>query len=361
MAALPILQKAAWRHAPNVLVSEVDDDALRAELMFQVKRRLTGNSAGDWTTVPAAFWVVIASSDSATADGTDRWIDSGDLVWDIEGNAHSWIHLRLVDYFGAGDHLEWVINLSAVNTGAIGSYITRNDGGAQFTTGFTFGTTTSRPTATAEVEVRPDAGTTAATAGWMGLDNAVPITRRFSVFASSDAREWRVAMFGGGACMAFWAMGELTGAPDQDDTGVAGWDFPVHFLILSLDNDGELLVPANLSIGAGDDHWPVGELNTPATYTCFVGTKSITDDQWVTRANAANAFDGAHPFEDVDLYIDTSQAKPGRMGFVKDLWWGIAVGTTADDFPDDASRQFVYCGNMILPWIGDGTLLNATA
>ena len=39
-------------------------------------------------------WTVISSSDSVTAGASDLWVDSGDLIWDDTGNAHSWIVLQ---------------------------------------------------------------------------------------------------------------------------------------------------------------------------------------------------------------------------------------------------------------------------
>lgn len=357
--ALPTLLKT-WRFVPNVLVSEVDDLTMRAELMFQIKRRLTGNSAGDWTTPPSAFWVVVSSSDSVTADATDRWLDNGDLVWAAEASPHSWILLRRVDYFGVGDHLEWLISLNGTSrNGGIGSFMTRNNGGTF--TGFSGGTTTARPSSLQEVQLRPDNGATASVSGWMGLDSATPTTRRFHVLASSDGQEWRVLFCTGGNCVALWSFGQLVEPPALDDTGVAGWDFPVAALVYALDSDAELLTVSNFNDTSGDSHYAIGELNTPSTHLAHVGTLALTTDEFVIRMVANNSFDGSVPFTSQPLILDTDQVRSGLMGYVKDQWWGLQLNNTADDYPDDASRQFVQASSWIFPWIGDGTVFNATA
>ena len=368
---LPTLQKT-WHFAPNILVSEASDTAMRAELMYQVVRRMIGNSAGDWVvqgtgapSAPTKFWTVVASCDSvAVATGSFNWTSGASCVWANEGSAHSWVHLRLVDFFGSGDHLEWVISLNGdagSRNGAIGAWTTRNNGGTF--TGFGTGTTTARPSSTQEVEVREDDAANATVAGWMGLDTTSVTTRRFSVLASSDGQEWRVLMFAAGNCPAIWAAGELTETPVQDDTGVAGWDFPCHSLIYSGDSDSDVTTVQNFSTSTGDDIWILGELNTTRTLGAYTLTGSLVDDQWTTRANAANAFDGSLPFMNMLLVLDNGSVRgPATMGYLKDMWWGLSQPTvTSDDLPDDASRQFVYAGHMVFPWIGDGTQLNPTA
>lgn len=362
--ALPTLLKT-WRFVQNILISEASHTAMRQELMYQIKRRLVGDDAGDWTTAPSQFWVVTGSSNGTTADASDNWNSQSDMVWDDPGNNHSWISLRLVDYFGSGDHLELCIALNDTNTGAIGAHMTRNDGGSQFSSGFTGGTLTARPTATTEVQLRQDQGSTASTSGWMGLDSGTPTTRRFSMWASSDGREWRLFMFTGGQCPAVWAFGELQNSVDVDDTGAAGWDFPVHGIILSFDSDAELMDVGTFNNNSTADRWAIGQLSdgggSGATYLAHVGHIGIVDDQWATRSSSGNGFDNSHGWTSAPLIIDTDKARPGIVGWLKDWWWGIDQASSGDDFPDNGSRQFVQIGQMVLPWSGDGTIMLVTA
>lgn len=367
---LPTLQET-WYFAPNILVSESSDLLMRQELMFQIVRRMIGNAAGDWVVqgtgasgTPSKFWTVISSSNGTTAGTGNNWSSRSDCVWANEGSNHSWILLRLTDFFGSGDHLEWVISLNgdaSSRHGAIGAWETRNNGGTF--PGFTGGTVTNRPSSTQEVQLRPDDASNATTGGWMGLDSSLITNRRFSVWASQTGQEWRVLMFTGGQCPAIWAAGELTNTPVIDATGVSGWDFPCHSIIFSVDSDSDITTVDRFSDSSGDNHWTLGELNTTRTLGSFILVPYVLNSAWVTSANAANAFDGSLPFMNMALVLDNASVRgPSTMGYLKDMWWGLSQPTVSgDSLPDDGTHQFVYAGQMVFPWIGDGTILNTTS
>ena len=56
----------------------------------------------DHAGTPAAFtsgkWAVVSSCDGVTADGTDRWVDNTDIVFNTPGSAHSWIQFSKANY-----------------------------------------------------------------------------------------------------------------------------------------------------------------------------------------------------------------------------------------------------------------------
>lgn len=52
--------------------------------------------------VSVGSWAVVQSSDGATSGASDLWVDSGDVVPDTAGNAHSWVLLQAPASFVSG-------------------------------------------------------------------------------------------------------------------------------------------------------------------------------------------------------------------------------------------------------------------
>jgi len=93
----------------------------------------------------AGAWTVVGSSDSITAgmDTVDRWTDESKLVWNSDGLAHSWIVLKQTGINAGGSGFQMCIDLNDISTDS--EYITVV---VSYSSGFTGGAITNRPTAT---------------------------------------------------------------------------------------------------------------------------------------------------------------------------------------------------------------------
>ena len=189
-----------WRFRNNESVPAGDALLHRARMMLEIKESMIVNNTG-WTdgdgaaASPSSVWVVVASSDSVAADGTDRWSEIADVVWDTSGSAHSWVVLRHPNFFEAGVQLEVLFDCSqdsaAENNAAIGVFMSM--------VGFNVGapSTLNRPTAADEREVLREDGTVA-NAPWQGPTtvDAPHRSGRLNVHMSEDARYVRWFIIG---------------------------------------------------------------------------------------------------------------------------------------------------------------------
>jgi hypothetical protein len=143
---LPALQKT-WQGGSspggtefvNQLISEGTGDANNAAAMLAIKEALVGFNSNPWT--------VVGSSDgvASSMDGTDRWADTGDLIWSNLG-AFSWIVLQQTNIntktqllLSLGEGFTYHASISVSPSAGFGAV-----------NGGTDGSTTAAPTATDE-------------------------------------------------------------------------------------------------------------------------------------------------------------------------------------------------------------------
>lgn len=88
-------------------------------------------------------YVVVASSNSVTADSSDNWASKADIVSAAAGAGPSWWHGRIVDYYGSGDHLHMLMSCENDALHAEG-YVAYARGATGFNSD---GDTSSKPTA----------------------------------------------------------------------------------------------------------------------------------------------------------------------------------------------------------------------
>ena len=152
MASIPALSKT-WSSRMNVPFGSNNTTAtlIHQFAVWSLKQHLIDAHTADGTLSGTrnanSVWTVVGSSDGSTAgmDGVDRWTTTftpSKLVRASAGSAHSWIVLRNT---ASG----WQICLDMNNTAntSMGIIFARNSAG------FTGGSTTSRPTASANEEI----------------------------------------------------------------------------------------------------------------------------------------------------------------------------------------------------------------
>lgn len=182
--ALPALQKT-WQGGTtlggvdlvNQLISQANSEATARFALFAIKQALTTFNLNPWT--------VVSSSDSVTADNTDRWLDEGDLVFRVlGGGVHSWIVLQQANVNPLFQVCFALSNILASDPNRQHLWIVVSPAA-----GFTGGTITDRPTATDEVEINTEGSS------WLG-SMTTGVDTRLSCIQSSDGQCTRIVAAG---------------------------------------------------------------------------------------------------------------------------------------------------------------------
>lgn len=71
----------------------------------------------------------------------------------------------------------------------------------------------------------------------------------------------------------------------------------------------------------------------------------------VPEAWAVNEVSTKWPMCPVDVIQDYATLR-GRMGYIKDLWWGPALSRPMTTIPNDGTRTMAHMGHLIFPWDG---------
>lgn len=333
-----------WRFRSSVSCNEATDLDHRARILFEIKQSMTVNATG-WTdstgasVSPTAAWNVVASSDSITADGSDRWPNIGSLVWGTDPAAHSWIVLEHPNLFGAGLPGQICFDCSqsaaAQRSAALGVFVSRQ--------GFNVGApvVTTRPTAPDELQILPTNGTTV-TAPWQGpaTNDAAHQTGRLHFMMSDDARYVRWFIARSGVCI---GMGDMFPVPDYDIA--TEWNRPRMTMVYSFDADLERLTWDNARadttfVYRGSDG-VIGDFL--ANHECPQSTGADT----ASVNQPAITFNNAYGLRAIGLAGQPPLS--GAFAGVPDQWWGNAL-VRNQTFPSDASRQFVQFGDRLTPW-----------
>lgn len=265
-------------------------------------------------------WAVKGSSDSATAgmDDVDRWVDVGDLIWGT-GN-HSWIVLEQSN-IATGFQICIDLGLTATVCNAGYIYVSPS-------AGFTGGAINARPTATDEYSVL--ATTT---------DLLVLVTDTgtvLDVWRSSDGQCWRICRFSASAAIVFATI-------DKAKNPVAGWSAPhvvswrgnpTYAALWDSANAKTRIVGNNVSV--------------------FLTTEGCGANAAGEQINVVGDVDAGYLISPIGVLCTTAGSR-GRHGQLFDLWYGPNANVnTGDTYPNDASRQFIQVGHLVLPW--DGSL-----
>lgn len=331
MATNPTKDKT-WEYSVNNLVvadntrGSTNAHADKRNLLFGIKEAMIDGGL----TVP---WTVRGSSDSSTAgmDTTDRWVDIDDMVWSTSDvGARSWIVLRQT---GISTTFELLIDLRQGSS---------NDDGGEIRmwvaqAGFTGGSTTARPTATDERQLR---NLELWGAGSQG--STIPYKWHFQI--SSDGQCTRVYIFNANSsrtAIGFWLL-------DVPKNPTTGWTNPYIATVHGSADTTEIPTYANYQNTA-----TLRGRYSGADTTMYMSAEGINN---VAVGNAAsidtfNQVDGTYIAGEIGIDSLTSTFR-GSHGTIFDLWWGFNFAVSGQTYPDDGTRAFAMFGDFVIPWNG---------
>lgn len=332
--ALPVPEKT-WQRSKNQ-----GPYNSRGEVLYAWKTLLTTVASGAWTVVRSCGRV---GGVTWTAGASDYWDGPSAIVGDAPGSSHSWIVLAQTA-LGANwqlciDHVDHLGGLPSVMKMYVSS-----------AAGFTGGTTTARPTATDEVDL-----SSGIAPEWCGTLPAYTGPWRLNTFISTDGECTRWLIWTANLPTAFIAI-------DKPKDPVSGWTDPwVVIRTGSHYNDG------------GPTSFATYALLFQATANTVVGMPGAAANAYLTSESIGNTTtgavgqqqtyggdldSGAYPLMPMGLFCVTSGMR-GRLGAIYDLWWGSTTPNDGDDYPNDASRQFVQVNDLVIEWGGGAQMIRA--
>jgi hypothetical protein len=343
---MPVTPTKTWEYNINNAESAVDITTRNDQLMLLLKRLLTDtggvqavDDANSNISLTSPF-VVVASSNDVVADSNDNWNSTADLVW---GSSGSWIHLRQVDYFGVGDHLNLLIFLGTTISvhqlarvqWARGADGWQNDGSITSPptpeVGVTVITTRDGTTTTGDVLVSDEMWGSDAT------NNQAVLHLRISDDGQCGA--WFVCVGGAVVASHGWQRGEEDQAR-TNDFFVWGLGADLNSEIFTwVSNFNTLRTMRSLD-------------NGDVEFGAFVGTPcfSGTEDQHASfnHGGTGNRFLAQAP-----LYDD---AQFSCFGVLTDMWWNSTQEATGDGSPTTGNVTKRTVGQFAIPWPSGATM-----
>jgi hypothetical protein len=251
------------------------------------------------------------------------------LSFAAAGSAHAWIVLKQT---GVHSNYEICIDWST-------SYVYNMNILVGYT-GFTGGSTTARPTAT-------NSNTILSNTNWCGVSGNTAFGGVLQAMQSTDGECTRLVHLVDGVPRMFWLL-------DKPKNPVAGWTNPSVSIIYSTTTSVMAIATYN------DTARAVCYLNGTSCnlYLTGEGAGTAALPKWLQfqQRNQVSLEQMTLP---IGLASDTSGAR-GRHGQLYDIWWGnIRPGNTGGytdtTYPDDSSRVYWQCADIILPWVGSVT------
>ncbi len=328
--ALPTLVKTWQFDVGNTVSGTGGGPARQRQLIIDIKDAFIGFAQNPWT--------VVSSSDSVTADNTDRWSVVGDIVGASGAAPHSWIVLRQA---AINANYEICISFGTPS----GEFPSHWNFIWSPRLGFTGGLTTARPTAADEVILEGPGGI-----AWAGsFSGAEPANAHiFHVMMSEDGECTRLIGYYADVPFMFWAF-------EKPQNPVSGWTDPALCILASGDNVLSNAFDHSDMFDSSARAW--GFHNGGNNDFKFYFAEESINTLGVTEINVANDLSsGDWPMSPIGILSRTSSLQ-GRHGNLFDMWWGAPVNANKE-YPADASRQFMQSGHLIFPW--NGTVVTRT-
>jgi hypothetical protein len=329
---VPTLSKTYQFNVNNAVPSQVEATFYQA-LVHGIKTAMIG-----FATLP---WTVVSSSDSVTADASDNWTATTDLVWST-GN-HSWIVLQQ----GAGGG-QLCIDLDYVITSSERAYFIWSAGG-----NFTGGTISARPTASDEISAHSSTGNYIA-----GNQSGTPNQNVYHVMHSTDGLVDRVIICSVGLAHTTWRFEALKNprAAHTNNPTIVGINSTTSVVetvsgttrtstgtsILCTEKDG-----TGTRIGLGTRLLGGNAISSLVEETSV----STVVEEWDNETWALE-----------EHFIATTVGDRGPKGSAYDSWQGqYSINVTGDTMPSSTTvREFVAWGLWVWPWTGDSTIPQVT-
>ena len=315
--ALPTLSKI-WDVDPNVAggtsVSALADH--QAD-WFAIKEALVG--AGNITNP----WIVSSSSNSVSISLGDLWLAPANIVFGA--GVHSWIVLQ--DPTG-----DYQICIDLDNAAPSLADLVWSPTGV-----FTGGTTSARPTAVDE-HVLFDSQ------NWLG-NNLNVHTAKVHVGVSTDGEATFIAVNSAGVTHALWILCELDDAP----TGLGDRTF-IHVDFATAVERGLI---SRMTLDTRNFMDEGGALINPRLSVEALSTSGVVS-AFNTDQTAASSDSAAFPIGPVGVWGINATPERGKKGNIPDLFWGLEVNNTGDQFPDVAFPNPLFSltqfGDIIVAW-----------
>lgn len=329
----PSFQKT-WQFNVNQLVDAETTASLQA-----ASTMLT--YLNSWLGFPLNPWTMRRCCDSVTVktDGTNLFTDKTKFVGAAAGTAHSWFVVR------NPSGQEVCVDFSSASGAYLaGEYVSAS-------AGFTGGTTTNRPTATDERQLR---GSTASPSQWLAGTAGVNVRLRVHVMHSTDGLSTVSFVTYQQVALSMLQFGRVA-------EPVSGWSAPVMALWAGTQSTGSLTSTfaqtwtnfRDFQLHVADG--PSGQMDirvTPKIGASSNGqTYSSTKDSLIAiSANRESGYSGRWGLRSFGYFSRTS-GMIGRHGKAVDKWFtasGLPGGTVFN--ASDGVRSLAVIGNWVLPW-----------
>lgn len=314
---LPTIEKT-WIHTEvNQNLSAGTSNALAQLTMYSLKDSLV-----------TLNWEVVASSNATSAGESDYWSSSSDCVWN-EVSARSWIVLRNTTI-----DIELCIELDS-NTYAFANLLFSRAGFSGFTS------TTARPTATDEYAALTD--------GFWGHDPG-STQMGLHVLATSDGAN------GPENTLVFFASDYNNGTQcwmiNKISTTHNNAGNPVHIATSDTYSSWQPTMSilydtsSRQRLFSGDANYA----SVWCTAQCFgSGDWRIT----ASTGGSPSDLDSGYPADQIGIFCYNLGAR-GKVGYLKDIWWGRETHLTGDTYPSTANTYAKF-GAIIIPWGNETT------
>jgi len=278
-------------------------------------------------------WIVISSSDSVTADSSDNWTVSTDLIWSF-GN-HSWIVLEKPT---TGSQLLLSLDRSTSST-FVASW---SPGGL-----YTGGSISVDPTATDQVTI-------SSFSQWNG--GLTSYSSWVHVWHSSDGARTRIVVSNDSAntLRLFWILDEI------EDPFPDNWNNPEVVMIYTsttnaIDRDILSNSPVNSTVAKGYDGTSSFDVYV---YSQGYSSAGAGFDNWFlerpagTVGNELQSSPG-FPISPIGVLSDTTGTR-GIHGVLTDLWFGHEDRANGSTYPNSTTNKLLaQAAEVIFPWTGD--------
>jgi hypothetical protein len=340
MPDYPTLDKT-WNFNVNQAISAQGSVLATAQnILYQNVVTLTGFSPG---------WQVRGSSNSLTASllalsaagpGTS-WGGPSSVVYNTNGNAHSWIVLRntALAPSATGVYPEILLACSYATSNYINVYISPS-------AGFTGGSTTQDPTAIDSVRLS-QGGLPEINYGSPAANQAIAL----HAMMSSDGQCTRIWAYSAGVFQFGWIIDRLKNSVTSWTTP---WLFDAEYLV---GNYGHISKWLNIASSYG------GSGRNPSNQLQFYWTGEGTGSGLIpVLYNAPNDLNSEYPMCPIGVWTPAggTGATPaaGRHGMFYDLWWGAAAvpGGTGQLYAGAAPHAFLQLTEVIFPWNGSAAM-----
>lgn len=327
---LPTLDKTWEFHVNDTVTWSTNRYTHRRDTMLALKEALINTS--DFTSP----WVVESGCDSTQAINNnpataDVWAARGDLLWESDGTAHSWIVLKQTGVNSGKFQVCIDLNQNDVFEGNNVSWVFSPNAGFGATNGGTDGTTTNRPTATDERSTGSIA--------WVTTNTSTGSI--VHVQMSSDGECTRALIARHSVVCSMLIMD----VPKNPLGGTVGWTNP------AFGGFGYNTSNAASYSEWNDNRYLRGRCdgNPINMYMTSLGDGSAASGQ---NQIVADDLGGCWEMLECGLWApDADAPAAGRLGQIYDMRWVSTAMSVGDTLPQTGTLyQWMVVGDLAIPW-----------